>query len=71
MYLRGGFGYGEIKKRLADVADTFLEPMRKKRQDLASDPDAVDRALASGAQRARTVASDVLARVQKACGIKP
>jgi tryptophanyl-tRNA synthetase len=71
MYLRGGFGYGEIKKRLADVADTFLEPLRRRRQDLASDPDTVDQALAAGAKRARAVASDVLARVQKACGIKP
>ena len=71
MYLRGGFGYGEIKKRLADVADTFLEPLRKRRQDLASDPDTVDSALAAGAKRARAVASDVLARVQKACGITP
>ena len=70
MYLKGGFGYGEIKKRLADVADAFLEPVRKKRSELASDQSAVDRVLIDGAERARKVAREVLGRAQKACGLK-
>lgn len=71
MYWKGGFGYGEIKKRLADVADAFLQPLREKRAALASDDACVDAALASGAKRARAVAGNVLQRVQKACGLKP
>jgi tryptophanyl-tRNA synthetase len=70
MYLRGGFGYGEIKKRLADVADEFLEPLRKKRQELVQDPKRVQDALEAGARRAREVASDVLRRAQSACGLR-
>jgi len=70
MYLRGGFGYGEIKKRLADVADGFLQPLRERRAALVSDPQRVDAALNAGAQRAREVAAGVLHRVQKACGLK-
>ena len=31
IYQRGGFGYGDIKKRLADAADAFLEPLRARR----------------------------------------
>ncbi len=70
MYLRGGFGYGEIKKRLADAADVFLEPVRKRRAELAGDDATVNAALESGCRRARSVAAEVLARAQKACGLR-
>lgn len=70
MYLRGGFGYGEIKKRLADVADAFLEPFRQKRQELVQDSQRVQTALEMGARRAREVASDVLRRAQSASGLR-
>jgi tryptophanyl-tRNA synthetase len=70
MYLRGGFGYGEIKKRLADAADAFLAPVRQRRQELANDDQTVNAALASGCRRAREVASDVLSRAQRACGLR-
>jgi tryptophanyl-tRNA synthetase len=70
IYLKGGFGYGDIKKRLADVADEFLNPLRAKRANLANDESFVSRALEQGAQRARQVAREVLHRVQKNCGLK-
>lgn len=70
MYLRGGFGYGEIKKRLAEAADAFLEPLRQKRQQLVRDEDAVKKTLEDGARRAREVASAVLHRAQTACGLR-
>jgi tryptophanyl-tRNA synthetase len=70
IYLKGGFGYGDIKKRLADAADAFLNPLRERRAELASDEAYVVRALDQGAQRARKVAREVLDRVQKACGIQ-
>jgi tryptophanyl-tRNA synthetase len=70
MYLRGGFGYGEIKKRLAAAAEAFLAPLRERRASLAQDTKFVDAALADGATRAREVARDVLNRVQKACGLR-
>jgi tryptophanyl-tRNA synthetase len=70
MYMRGGFGYGEIKKRLADAADTFLEPVRLRRQELVCDDRFVRKSLDAGRQRARTVAAEVLGRAQKACGLR-
>lgn len=70
MYLRGGFGYGEIKKRLAAAAEAFLAPLRERRASLAQDTKFVDAALADGANRAREVAREVLSRVQKACGLR-
>ena len=69
IYERGGFGYGDNKKRLADAADGFLNPLRARRAELASDDAYVAKALEDGAQRARRVAREVLSRVQKACGL--
>lgn len=69
IYERGGFGYGDIKKRLADAADGFLNPLRARRAELASDDAYVAKAIEDGAQRARRVAREVLSRVQKACGL--
>lgn len=69
IYLRGGFGYGDIKKRLADAADTYLEPARARRAELEGNPDRVDQILREGAERARARARAVLDRVQRACGL--
>jgi tryptophanyl-tRNA synthetase len=70
IYLRGGFGYGDIKKRLADAADVYLRPARERRAELASHPDRVHKVLQNGASKARQVASAVLARAELACGLK-
>jgi len=70
MYLRGGFGYGEVKKALADAAERYFGEARAKREELAANPKRVDEILADGASRARKQAGEVLLRAQKACGIK-
>jgi tryptophanyl-tRNA synthetase len=70
LYRRGGFGYGEIKKALADQADRFLEGPRARRAELAAQPDKVREILADGAQRARRKAGEVLRRAQAACGLR-
>lgn len=70
MYLRGGFGYGEVKKALADAAERYFGEARAKREELAANPKRVDEILADGASRARKKAGEVLLRAQKACGIK-
>ena len=70
MYRAGGFGYGDVKKQLAELAiDYFAEP-RAKREELVAHPEKVKEILADGASRARKKAAEVLLRVQKACGIK-
>jgi tryptophanyl-tRNA synthetase len=70
IYWKGGFGYGDIKKRLADAAEIYLEPARKRRLDLENNPARVQEILSQGAAKAREAASNVLQRAQKACGLK-
>lgn len=70
MYRRGGFGYGEVKKALAEVATDYFAEARERRQELESKPDEVAEILAAGAARARIRAADVLRRAQEACGLR-
>jgi len=69
LYRRGNFGYGEIKKALADAAENFWAEPRARRAELANKPEYVRQILADGAAKARKKAAEVLARTQKACGI--
>jgi tryptophanyl-tRNA synthetase len=69
LYRRGGFGYGEVKKALADAAEKFFAEPRARRTELAAQPARVREILADGAARARKKASEVLRRAQLACGI--
>jgi tryptophanyl-tRNA synthetase len=69
LYERGGFGYGEIKKALADVSESYFAEARERRANLASKPDEVRQILADGASRARRKAAQVLARAEAACGL--
>jgi tryptophanyl-tRNA synthetase len=68
-YQRGGVGYGDFKKRLADAYWDYFAPMRARRAEIVKDPGYVDEVLAAGALRAREEASKVLARVRRAVGL--
>jgi len=69
-YRRGGFGYGEVKKALADLATDFFAAARQRRKALEADPNEVRRILGDGAAKARKKAAEVLLRAQRACGVK-
>ncbi len=69
LYRRGGFGYGEIKKALADVAVDYFAAARARREELAAQPDRARQILADGAARARAKAAEVLDRARRACGL--
>jgi tryptophanyl-tRNA synthetase len=69
LYRRGGFGYGEVKKALAEEAEAYFGAARERRANLAAHPDELRAILADGAARARKKASEVLARAEAACGI--
>ncbi len=68
-YRRGGMGYGESKKRLAELVLDYFEPYRQKRADLAENLDYVRDCLRDGADRARTVAAETLNRARGAVGL--
>lgn len=70
MYRRGGFGYGTIKKALADAAERYFAEPRARRQELAAHPARVQEILGDGAARARRKAGATLRRVQEACGLR-
>ena len=68
-YRQGGMGYGEAKKRLAELFEEQFGPARQRREELAKDHDYVEDVLATGGRRAREVAQGVMEDVRKACGI--
>lgn len=69
LYRRGGFGYGEVKKALVEVANSFFADARARRAKLESDPERIAAVLADGASRAREQARRVLTRAKQACGL--
>jgi tryptophanyl-tRNA synthetase len=68
-YRGGGMGYGEAKKRLAELMIEYFRPYRQKRAELESDPGAVDALLRKGAERARAVALPTLLAARNAVGL--
>lgn len=66
---KGGIGYGDFKKRLAEAYWDYFAAMRARRAEILADPGYVDQVLAAGALRAREEAGKVLGRVRKAVGL--
>ena len=65
----GGLGYGDLKKALFEHYWNYFAEPRKRRAELAANPDYVQGVLRDGAVRARAVATKVLARAKLACGL--
>ena len=68
-YRRGGEGFGVYKALLLERFHAHLDPARRRREELAKNPDHVHAILKRGAEQARVVAGEVLTAVQKACGV--
>ena len=66
----GGFGYGDLKKRLFDALWEYFRPMRERRANLAADQSYLDTVLRDGAERARAVATQTMDRVRRATGLR-
>ncbi len=49
MYRRGGFGYGQVKKALADASEKYFAPARARRREFENRPDDVRDILRQGA----------------------
>ena len=69
VYVKGGVGYGELKKRLHDAYNEMFGPLREKRRGIAADEALVEGVLTAGAKRARAVARQVMSEAREACGI--
>jgi tryptophanyl-tRNA synthetase len=66
---RGGIGWGDAKKLLAERLEEMLAEPRRKYEALMAEPATIDRLLAEGAGKAREIARPVLARVRQAIGM--
>ena len=65
-YTKGGLGDVVVKKRLNEVLQAVLEPIRTKRDELAKDPQAIMEMLRQGSEKAEKVAAQTLLEVRKA-----
>ncbi|WP_029391590.1 tryptophan--tRNA ligase [Streptomyces xiaopingdaonensis] len=63
-----GKGYGALKTELAEIVTEWVTPFRSRTQEYLDDPAELDALLARGADKARVVAADTLARVYEKVG---
>lgn len=66
-----GRGYGDLKKEVAEVVVTAVEPFQARMRELLDDPAELDRVLAMGAERAQEVARATMERVRQRVGLLP
>lgn len=64
-YQRGGLGDSVVKKRLLEVLQAFLAPIRQRRQEFAKHPDQIMKMLLQGSAAANEIAEQTLAEVRK------
>ena len=69
-YKGEGVRYGEIKTELSEAIFNELKPIQKKRVELESNPEYVDRVIREGAQKARKVARETILEVRQKMGLK-
>lgn len=68
-YLKGGVGYGEVKKELFGLIYDYFSPYRKKREALAREKQLVKDILKEGAEKTRAVAVKTLDEVKRKTGL--
>ncbi len=68
-YRQGRVGDVEVKRRLAQAINEFLEPMRERRTRYGSQPGLVDDILIEGIRRVRGIAQETMGMVYEAMGL--
>ena len=69
-FIKGGTGYGDLKKQLFGKLWEYFAPMRKRREEILKDKSYIDDVLARGATRANEIANPVMERVRRAVGLR-
>lgn len=70
LYQQGKIGDVAVKKRLVQVINEFLEPIRERRGEYEKKPELVDEILEEGTKQSRLIAVEVLNRVEAAMRLK-
>ena len=66
-----GWGCIDCKRVLADAVTAEFAPIRERGAELRADPARVDRAIALGARKARAIATETMAGVERRMGFLP
>jgi tryptophanyl-tRNA synthetase len=66
-----GAGYGTFKQAVADGVIAYLAPVRERYEELRHDEPGLERIMAAGAEKARSIASSTLRDVRQAMGVGP
>jgi len=70
LYLRGGFGYGEVKQALFEVLERKFGPARSRYDEFVKDRAYLDRMLLEGAEKARAMGAPIMRKARKAIGVR-
>jgi tryptophanyl-tRNA synthetase len=70
LYVKGGVGYGEFKKKLLEFFLATFGEARKRYEELSANEDYVQDVLRKGALKAREIATEVMDQVRRATGLK-
>ena len=68
-YKKGGLGDVVLKKRLIEVLENFLSPIRKRRSELEKDLDHINKILKEGTEHTQAIASKTMEEVKSAMKI--
>ncbi len=69
--LAGARGYGDLKSTVAEEVVGYLAPVRERYGELRADEAGLERTLAEGAEKARAIASEVVADVRERMAVGP
>jgi tryptophanyl-tRNA synthetase len=70
-YLRGGFGYGEVKQALYEVLERTFGEARTRYERYIRDQAFLEKVLRTGARKARSSCAPMMKRVRDAVGFSP
>ena len=68
-YRQGGVGDVEVKEKLTQAINDFLDPIRQRREEYQTQPSLVEEVLTRGNERARTEAQKTLKLVKENMGL--
>ena len=69
-YLRGGFGYGEVKQHLFEVLERKFGEARLRYEAYSKDRAFLDKMLLESGEKARSIGAPLMRKVRKAVGVR-